>query len=167
LLDGRYAGPSKSLFDAAIQREAAARHIPPETATTYAREHPWAVGEIINHPPAGRSPNVRAQAIDVGGPGSPELGILGNAPDFVREWLRWANPRFSPAAPADEPPVLRTVVQRAARAVKDEELYMDYKIGAEMRGDRAKLPEWYCPVRPCPNDDMGVAVPQRIAFSQM
>jgi hypothetical protein len=222
------------------------------------------VGQLLNHPPAGRSPNVRATAfkfkrdfnrvltiqqessrrpaarptcapigfqgantgipigftialqvrataVNVGGAGDPALQILGlsPAPPQVYEWLRWICLPFQPAdgAVGAATPSLKTVLLRAARAAQDEvrftptqapkslaprsvannrvphlqrqraltrhphthcldaervagqqELFLDYKITAELRS--SPLPEWYCPVIPCPFNDMGVAVPQ-------
>jgi len=61
-----------------------------------------ACAQLVNHPPAGHSPNVRATAINVGAEGDSVLGIIGPAP-----------PEVSPVPPR-WPATLRAATIRAA-----------------------------------------------------
>jgi len=164
LLDGCTTGPSGRIFETCLLREAASAGIEPAEAWERVNANKFAVGQLINHPPAGFSPNVRATAINVGCEGDHVLGILGPAPQETLEWLQWNNLKFKPPDNVEDSQTMKSVVLRAARTVEDEELFLDYKISAELRGDQ--LPFWYCPVVSCPFNDMGVATPPRMLQHQ-
>lgn len=120
-IDARPDGPSRSLFDVARKREE------DEGGTPFVEAGELSVGHKVNHPPGGVRPNVRVRAFDLHAGEHAELHRL----------LPVANAR----RPADGEPCKRTVIFLATRALRDEELFLDYEYGS-----KDGLPAWYTPV---------------------
>ena len=120
LVDGRPDGTSQQLFQVAEQRDVAAGR-PPLICDG---EH--MVGNMANHPPQGTPPNVYAHPLDLRADELPHLHA--HIPVVA----------FRP--PAVDEHVIQTVVLVTARAVADEELYLDYKLRRE-----GPLEAWYSP----------------------
>ena len=116
LIDGRPDGASAQLRAVAQARD---RRPPPPAAA-----EAFAVGNMVNHPPAGTRPNVVVFPFDLpaGDPLEPYVPVS----------------PFRP--PADGDPARRTAVLIAARDLEDEELWLDYKLSA------GSPPPWYAPV---------------------
>ena len=116
LIDGRPDGASAQLRAVAQARD---RRPPPPAAA-----EAFAVGNMVNHPPAGTRPNVVVFPFDLpaGDPLEPYVPVS----------------PFRP--PADGDPARRTAVLIAARDLEEEELFLDYKLSA------GSPPPWYAPV---------------------
>ena len=67
LIDGRPDGPSRQLFEVAKMRDRAAGGAP------LVEDGPFTVGHKVNHPPAGRRPNVHVLPFDLRAEELPEL----------------------------------------------------------------------------------------------
>uniref|UniRef100_A0A7S0L5I1 SET domain-containing protein n=1 Tax=Coccolithus braarudii TaxID=221442 RepID=A0A7S0L5I1_9EUKA len=133
LLDGRHYGQSRQIFESALQRDRAQLRVPPEqralsSEAALGQEH--AVGNMVNHPPAGTSPNVSAAPLDLWEGESDGLA--------TSELLACVVP-FRLPAPGG--PAKQTVVLVASRAMCDEELLLDYKLRPQ-----GPLEPWYAPV---------------------
>ena len=123
LIDGRPDGMSKMLYDTACARDAAAGAAPLAVGSELA------VGQLVNHPAAGVQPNVGVRPLDLGADEHPMLHP------------RIPTVQFRRAAAGQ--PCKQTVVLVAERPLRDEELFLDYKLRAE-----GPLEEWYAPVEP-------------------
>ncbi len=122
IIDGRPDGTSQQFFEVAVQRDIAAGASP----LVYTE---LAVGQKVNHPARGERPNVRAQPLDL----QPD--------EFVDLHRLLPTVNFRPPAPGE--PSKRTVVLIAERDLRDEELWLDYKLNPD-----GPLESWYAPVLP-------------------
>ena len=122
IIDGRPDGRSRKVFEAAWQRAQRTGG-----CVDYGR---LGVGHLVNHPPRGVKPNVHVVPLDLG-------------PDEHTELHRHL-PVVPPRQPLDGEPWKRTAVLVASRALRDEELWLDYKL----RADAHRLPAWYEPCEP-------------------
>lgn len=127
IIDGRPDGPSREVFKAAEQRDIAAHGRPPLIT-----ESALGVGHMVNHPPRGVTPNVHVLPLDLGR--DEHLALHPHLPVVLA---------YPPVAGE---PWKRTAVLVASRELCDEELWLDYKL----RADIHRLPEWYAP---CEDED--------------
>jgi hypothetical protein len=123
LLDGRPDGPSLQIREMARQRDAAKRRaasaaVPCECVRNFA------IGHRINHPPAGLLPNAIIFPFDLH---EGEHTCLHPLLDVFH---------FRP--PAEGDPIKQSAVFIATRPLRDEELFLDYKLN--MQGP---LEAWY------------------------
>ena len=134
----RSCSPTQTCFRVAITSHL----LRPQTDTPRRQRRTFGVGQLVNHPPAGVLPNVRAVGLDLHPVqqhcvGSAEGHGPAGAPDAQQHWrqqsqlLRWfrtVNVNFRPPAAGDF--ALRTAVLAATRDIEaGEELWLDYRIG--------------------------------------
>ena len=123
LIDGRPDGPSKRLYNVAVQRDLAAGCQP------LVENGELHVGNKVNHPPSGVLPNVHVRPFDL---------HPGEHPD-----LHCHVPVVNFRPPADGAPCKQTAVLIASRDLHDgEELLLNYKLRPE-----GPLAPWYTPVQ--------------------
>ena len=122
LIDGREDGPSRQIREMAKMRDQASGAQASETSS-------FSVGNKVNHPPPGSLPNVLVFPFDL-------------RPEEEEADLRKFFPVWAFRPPAAGEPQVQTVVLAAKRALKDEELLLDYKLGAQ-----GPLEPWYHPVQ--------------------
>ena len=136
IIDGRPDGYSRKVFEMAAQRDDDERDVPARDSAPVAGERRarLGVGHLVNHPPRGAQPNVHVVPLDLGRDEHVELHQHLPVVQPPPPWKRRA---------AGEP-WKRTAVLVASRALRDEELWLDYKL----RQDAHRLPTWYAPCVP-------------------
>jgi len=132
-IDGREDGPSAMLRLSASSRDAAARKdADPEIEKKIAAESKWAIGHLVNHPPAGTMPNVETKPVDIDESSPAEVSLA----------LSKINFNFRKPCAGDK--LLRTVVLVSKRDLENEEIWLDYKLESD------NAPLWYSPVKQRP-----------------
>jgi len=151
LIDGRPEGLSAQLFDTAIARERAAAAATGRSAAADGERpgaeaaarrgaagrwadlrwpaHPLAAGNMANHPPRGRAPNVGVCVLDL------RVG--------EEAALHCALPFASFRPPATGEPVKLGAALVSTRRLENEEILLDYKLRAD-----GPLEPWYVPYEP-------------------
>jgi len=125
LLDGNPSGTSRQILETAVQRDLKLRGGGQQQADVL--QHELAVGNMINHPPSGMQPNVSVAPLDLWE--ADHADLISYIPTF----------NFRP--PSGGGPSKQTAVLVAKRAIRDEELLLDYKLRLQ-----GPLEEWYAPV---------------------
>ena len=124
LLDGNMSGASRQIFDTAVQRDLIRAGRGQQADVL---QHELAVGNMVNHPPAGMRPNVSAAPLDLWETEHAEL--IRHIPTV----------NFRP--PSGGAPSKQTAVLVAKRVLRDEELLLNYRFNP-----RGPLEKWYTPV---------------------
>ncbi|CAM9863732.1 unnamed protein product [Phaeothamnion confervicola] len=113
----------------------------------------WALAHMANHPPAGGSAAAMYVSYDIplatgrGGGGADEEPEADAFPEALRRWVpnRYAVEPTLLGGKVDRSMLVDSATLIATRQVKDEEVFIDYRLNPDLAD---KLPTWYVPADP-------------------